>query len=84
MRDARVLIMDEPTRGIDVNAKAEIKAVLNRLTEERGLSIIFISSEMEEVLDVADRILVMHEGRVKGFIARQDATREGLLRLAMS
>lgn len=84
MRDAKVLIMDEPTRGIDVNAKFEIQSVLRRLTEERGLSIIVISSEMEELLDVADRILVMHEGAIKGIVNRSDATQEGLLRLAMS
>jgi len=84
MRDARVLIMDEPTRGIDVNAKLEIQNVLRRLTEERGLSILLISSEMEELLDVADRILVMHEGRIKGTLDRQEATQEGLLQLAMN
>lgn len=84
MRDAKVMIMDEPTRGIDVNAKFEIQSVLRRLTEERGLSIIVISSEMEELLDVADRILVMHEGQVKGVVDRQDATQEGLLQLAMA
>ena len=84
MRDAKVMIMDEPTRGIDVNAKFEIQSVLRRLTEERGLSIIVISSEMEELLDVADRILVMHEGTVKGVVDRQNATQEGLLQMAMS
>lgn len=84
MRDAKVLVMDEPTRGIDVNAKFEIQSVLRKLTEERGLSIIVISSEMEELLDVADRILVMHEGRVKGVVDRQDATQEGLLQMAMA
>ncbi|MGX9855165.1 sugar ABC transporter ATP-binding protein [Limimaricola variabilis] len=84
MQDAKVLIMDEPTRGIDVNAKAEIQAVLRQLTEERGLSILLISSEMEELLDVADRILVMHEGRVKGALDHDEATQEGLLELAMS
>ena len=84
MRDAHVLIMDEPTRGIDVNAKFEIQAVLRQLTEERGLSIIVISSEMEELLDVADRILVMHEGRVKGVVDRAETTQEGLLQLARS
>ena len=84
MRDAKVMIMDEPTRGIDVNAKFEIQSVLRRLTEERGLSIIVISSEMEELLDVADRILVMHEGSVKGVVDRQNATQEGLLQMAMS
>ena len=84
MRDAKVMILDEPTRGIDVNAKFEIQSVLRRLTEERGLSIIVISSEMEELLDVADRILVMHEGTVKGVVDRGNATQEGLLQMAMS
>ncbi len=84
MKESHVLIMDEPTRGIDVNAKAEIQAVLRNLTEERGLSIILISSELEELLDVADRILVMHEGEVKGVVERKDATQESLLQLAMS
>ena len=84
MRDAHVLIMDEPTRGIDVNAKFEIQSVLRKLTEERGLSIIVISSEMEELLDVADRIMVMHEGKVKGAIDRREASQEGLLQMAMS
>jgi len=84
MRDAKVMILDEPTRGIDVNAKFEIQSVLRRLTEERGLSIIVISSEMEELLDVADRILVMHEGSVKGVVERQNATQESLLQLAMA
>jgi ABC-type sugar transport system ATPase subunit len=84
MRDAHVLIMDEPTRGIDVNAKFEIQSVLRRLTEERGLSILLISSEMEELLDVADRIMVMHEGTVKGTVDRREASQEGLLELAMS
>lgn len=84
MREARVLIMDEPTRGIDVNAKQEIQSVLRRLTDERGLSIVLISSEMEELFEVADRILVMHEGRVKGVKNRSEATQEGLLELAMS
>ena len=84
MRDAHVLILDEPTRGIDVNAKFEIQSVLRKLTEERGLSIIVISSEMEELLDVADRILVMHEGKVKGVVDREEASQEGLLQLAMN
>ena len=84
LRDAKVLIMDEPTRGIDVNAKYEIQAVLRRLTEEKGLSIILISSEMEEVLDVADRILVMHEGRSRGIVQAKNETQETLLKRAMT
>ncbi|MFO1141428.1 MAG: sugar ABC transporter ATP-binding protein [Amaricoccus sp.] len=84
LREARILIMDEPTRGIDVNAKYEIQAELRRLTEDRGLSIVLISSEMEEVLDVADRILVMHMGHGKGIRPAATETQESLLQLAMS
>jgi ribose transport system ATP-binding protein len=84
MKESRILIMDEPTRGIDVNAKFEIQALLRRLTDERGLSIILISSELEEVLDISDRILVMHEGQMKGICAAKEATQESLLQLAMS
>ncbi|MFC3073785.1 sugar ABC transporter ATP-binding protein [Shinella pollutisoli] len=84
MRNARVLIMDEPTRGIDVAAKFEIQNELRRFTDREGLSIVFISSELEEVLDVSDRIVVMHEGKVKGIPAAAAATQESLLQLAMS
>jgi ABC-type sugar transport system ATPase subunit len=84
LREAKILLMDEPTRGIDVNAKYEIQAELRRLTEERGLSIVLISSEMEEVLDVADRILVMHMGHAKGIRPAAAETQESLLQLAMS
>jgi ribose transport system ATP-binding protein/rhamnose transport system ATP-binding protein len=84
MRNARVLIMDEPTRGIDVAAKFEIQNELRRFTDKEGLSIVFISSELEEVLDVSDRIVVMHEGRVKGIPTAASASQESLLQLAMS
>ena len=84
MKNARVLIMDEPTRGIDVAAKFEIQQELRRFTDQENLSIIFISSELEEVLEVSDRILVMHEGRVKGAPTAAEATQESLLQLAMS
>lgn len=83
LRESRILILDEPTRGIDVNAKLEIQALLRALAEE-GLSIVYISSELQEVLDVSDRILVMHEGRVKGTEFADSATQESLLALAMS
>jgi ABC-type sugar transport system ATPase subunit len=79
----RILILDEPTRGIDVNAKLEIQAVLRDLVRE-GLSIIYISSELQEVLDIADRILVMHEGHAKGIVPAAGTTQEMLLGLAMS
>ena len=83
MKNSKILIMDEPTRGIDVNAKFEIQRELRRLTE-LGLSIIFISSEIEEVLDVSDRIMVLHEGVVKGICDTATATPEKLMQLAMS
>jgi ABC-type sugar transport system ATPase subunit len=63
--DSRVVIFDEPTRGIDVGAKYEIYLLMNRLAEA-GKAVIMISSELEEVLGMSDRILVMHEGRIKG------------------
>ena len=83
MRGCKVLILDEPTRGIDVHAKFEIQTVLRRLCDQ-GLSIVYISSELAEVLEVSDRILVMHEGRVKGVRRADEATQESLLQLAMS
>ena len=82
-KNSRILILDEPTRGIDVAAKSEIQGVLDSLTAQ-GLSIIYISSELEEVLNVSDRILVMHEGHVKGTPRTEDMTQEALLQLAMS
>ena len=84
MKNARILIMDEPTRGIDVNAKFEIQAELRRFTEQQGLSIIFISSELEEVITVSDRIMVMHDGKVKGTPQAAEVSQESLLQLAMS
>ena len=77
----RVLILDEPTRGIDVGAKAEIYEWMNRLTEE-GLGIVMISSEMEELLGMSDRIVVMHEGRTVGELARAEATQERIMMMA--
>ena len=84
MKNSRLLIMDEPTRGIDVNTKFEIQRELRKLTETAGLSIIFFSSEIEEVIEVSDRIMVMHNGRVKGIRKARDATPESLMQLAMS
>ncbi len=83
MKNSKILIMDEPTRGIDVNAKFEIQRELRRFTET-GLSIIFISSEIEEVIDVSDRIMVMHEGELKGILNADEASPERLMQLAMS
>jgi ABC-type sugar transport system ATPase subunit/ABC-type sugar transport system substrate-binding protein len=83
LKQCRILILDEPTRGIDVRAKFEIQSFLRELTKE-GLSIVYISSEMEEVLEVSDRIMVMHLGQVKGIVDAHNATQEGLLGIAMS
>jgi len=79
--DSNILIFDEPTRGIDVGAKYEIYLLLNQLVEE-GKSIIMISSEMPELLGMADRIVVMHNGRITGELSNQEATQEKIMHLA--
>jgi ABC-type sugar transport system ATPase subunit len=76
-----VLIVDEPTRGIDIGAKREVHQLLRALARE-GTAVVFISSELPEVLGVADRILVMREGRLTGELSPADATEEAILRLA--
>lgn len=78
----RLLILDEPTRGIDVGAKAEVHHIVNELAAQ-GLAIIMISSDLPEVLAMSDRILVMREGRQMGIFARDGATQEGLLAAMM-
>jgi ABC-type sugar transport system ATPase subunit len=79
-RPPRVLLMDEPTRGIDVGAKAEMFAVMRGLTR-KGLSVIMVSSELEEVLDNADRILVLAKGRQRALLRREEATLARVLNL---
>ena len=79
--DPKVLILDEPTRGIDVGAKAEVRALLRDLAR-RGTVAVVVSSELPEVLAVADRILVMREGRITGELARSEATEERIMDLA--
>ncbi len=76
-----LLILDEPTRGVDVGARAEIYSLMNRLTG-KGLGILMISSDLPEVLGMADRIVVMREGRTAGTLARADATPERVMALA--
>ena len=78
---SRVLIFDEPTRGIDVGAKAEIFKLMNALIG-RGVAILMISSELPEVLGMCDRIMVMHEGRLAGELMRDEASQEKIMRLA--
>jgi len=77
----KVIIFDEPTRGIDVGAKAEIYSLIRKLASE-GVSVIVISSEMEEVLGISDRIAVMHEGRITGFLDRPQFSEEAVMHLA--
>jgi ABC-type sugar transport system ATPase subunit len=76
----RILIVDEPTRGVDVGAKAEIHALIDQLTRE-GTAVLLISSELPEILNLSTRILVLRQGRLVGELARGDATQEALLRL---
>jgi len=77
-----VLIVDEPTRGIDVGAKAEIYGLLRGLAAS-GVSIVMISSDMEEILHVSDRIAVMHEGRVTGVVEGAHRTEVRIMALAV-
>ena len=80
--EPKVLIFDEPTRGIDVGAKAEIYELMRKLAES-GVAIVMISSDMEEVINVSDRVAVMHEGRVTGVLERAECTEENIMRLAV-
>ena len=76
-----VLLLDEPTRGVDVGAKAEIYALMRKLTEQ-GVSILFISSEMLELLGMCDRLLVMHEGRITGEFMKGEMDQQAIMRAA--
>lgn len=76
-----IIIMDEPTRGIDIGAKRDIYDLMNELTDE-GVSIIMVSSELPEVLGMSDRVMVIQEGRVAGILDRADATPESIMTLA--
>jgi rhamnose transport system ATP-binding protein len=80
-RSPSLLIIDEPTRGIDVGTKAEVHRIIDQLAAQ-GLAVLMISSELPEVLGVADRILVIHEGRLTGEFARADATEDKIMRAA--
>ena len=82
-KNTELLILDEPTRGIDVRAKDEIHKLIKLLAEE-GKTIIVISSEVTELLDVADRIMIMHEGNVKGIVNAGEVSQQDILRIALS
>jgi ABC-type sugar transport system ATPase subunit len=79
----RLLIVDEPTRGIDVGARAEIHRLLDRLAREDNMAILVISSDLPEVLRLSDRIYVMREGNLVAEFARHDATQENILAAAV-
>ena len=83
LTDPDVLIVDEPTRGIDVGAKAEIHALISELAAQ-GTAVIVVSSELPEVMGVADRIVVMHEGHVSGILDRSEFSQELIMKYATS
>jgi ribose transport system ATP-binding protein len=76
-----LLLLDEPTRGIDVGAKQEIYSLMEELAEQ-GMGILFVSSELEEILGMSDRTLVMHEGRITGELQRDELSEEAIMQLA--
>ncbi len=80
-RNSRVVIFDEPTRGIDVAAKVEIYNLMNDL-KKQGIAVMFVSSEMPEVMGIADRLIVMCDGRITGEMSAEEATQSGILTLA--
>ena len=77
----KVLLLDEPTRGIDVGAKREIYRLMEELAD-KGVAVLFVSSEMEEILGMSDRALVMHEGRITGELQREELSEEAVMNLA--
>jgi len=82
MKSLRLIILDEPTRGIDVGAKAEIHKLIDELAKE-GLAVLVMTSEMPELLGVSDRILVMSKGSVTGAFPREQTTQEDILAAAI-
>jgi ribose transport system ATP-binding protein len=78
----RFIIFDEPTRGIDVGAKSEIYRLMRRLAD-KGVAVLMISSDMEEVIGVSDRVAVMRSGRISGILARAQCSEANILKLAM-
>ena len=77
-----MLIVDEPTRGIDVGTKAEVHRLMSELAGQ-GVAVLMISSDMEEVIGVSDRIAVMHEGSISGFLDRGEFSEHNVLQLAV-
>ena len=77
----KILILDEPTRGVDVGAKSEIYAIMNSLAKA-GMSIIMISSELPEIINMSDRVYVMCDGRITGCLNHDEVTQEKIMKLA--
>ena len=78
----KVIIFDEPTRGIDIGAKSEIYSLMHKLVAS-GMAIIMVSSDMEEVLGLSDRIAVMHQGQIAGTLEKDDFSEENVMQLAV-
>ena len=83
VRNSRVVIFDEPTRGIDVAAKVEIYNLMNDL-KQQGIGVLFVSSEMPEVMGISDRIIVMCDGRITGELKTEESTQDEILQYATS
>ena len=77
----KILLLDEPTRGIDVGAKQEIYQLMEELADQ-GMSILFVSSELEEIIGMSDRVIVMHEGRLAGELDRSELSEQSIMNLA--
>jgi ribose transport system ATP-binding protein len=77
----RVFLLDEPTRGVDIGAKQEIYRLMEELAS-KGVAVLFVSSDLEEILGMSDRVLVLHEGRLTGELLRSELSEEGVMRLA--
>jgi ribose transport system ATP-binding protein len=77
----KILLVDEPTRGVDVGAKAEVHQLLNQLAQ-RGVAILMISSELPEIIGMSDRVLVMRQGTITGELSRAELTQERIMELA--
>jgi ribose transport system ATP-binding protein len=82
LQKLKVIIFDEPTRGIDIGAKSEIYELINQLAAD-GTAVIVISSDLEEILRISDRVAVLHEGKLTGILARAVCSEEAIMRLAV-
>ena len=81
LTNPEIIILDEPTRGIDVGSKSEIHKMISRLAQQ-GVAVVMISSELPEILGMSDRIMVMYEGRITGEVSREEASQELIMRYA--